>query len=223
MAKLEIFYDQDEDKMSPHVKDAHRNFAEVGCDINSISRPLNGSSKVLLHSCCAPCSGAMIFEMVKLGLDVTIFFYNPNIHPRREYEIRKEENKKFASKLSVPFVDCDYDADAWYKRAAGMENDPERGARCTMCFDMRMERTAAYAIEHGFGVIATTNATSRWKDAAQVDGSGLRAAATYAGKLEYWQANWQTDLMTLRKYQVIHHMFFSIKLMIVALKCLSKK
>lgn len=81
------------------------------------------------------------------------------------------------------------------------EFDPERGQRCTACFDMRMERTALYAHEHGFHAIATTNATSRWKDAAQVDGAGHRAAARYAG-LVYWCQDWKTDEMTLRKYEI---------------------
>jgi hypothetical protein len=157
--------------------------------------------KVLLHSCCAPCSGAMIAEMREAGFDVTIFFYNPNIHPRREYELRKAENVRYAEALGVPFVDADYDADEWFKRARGLEFSPERGARCTMCFDMRMERTALYAHEHGYAIITTTNATSRWKDAAQVDGSGLRAAARYAD-VEYWFRNWQTDAMSARKYEI---------------------
>jgi len=157
--------------------------------------------RVLLHSCCAPCSGAMIEEMVeKRDADVTVFFYNPNIHPRAEYELRKEENRRFAAKLGVPFVDADYDPDAWYKRARGMEFDPERGGRCTMCFDMRMDRTALYASEWGFDAIATTNSTSRWKDEAQVDGSGRRAAAKYG--LGYWGDDWKTDAMTERKYVI---------------------
>ena len=83
-----------------------------------------------------------------------------------------------------------------------MEYDPERGQRCTECFDMRMERTALYAYEHGFDAVATTNATSRWKDANQVDGSGYRAVEPYSDKLVYWRYNWQSDEMTLRKYQV---------------------
>jgi len=82
-----------------------------------------------------------------------------------------------------------------------MEYDPERGHRCTECFDMRMERAALYAHEHGFHAIATTNSTSRWKDEKQVDASGFRAAARYNG-LKYWQYLWQSDEMTLRKYQI---------------------
>jgi len=74
-----------------------------------------------------------------------------------------------------------------------------------MCFDMRMDATATYAVEHGFSVIATTNATSRWKDAAQVDASGSKAATEHSTPempLEYWKADWQTDRMTLLKYQI---------------------
>jgi predicted adenine nucleotide alpha hydrolase (AANH) superfamily ATPase len=145
----------------------------------------------------------MVEEMISSEAldDVTIFFYNPNIHPKREYEIRKEENKKFCEKLNIPFVDVDYDADNWYERMKGMEFDPERGRRCTECFDMRMERAALYAHENGFDAIATTNATSRWKDAKQVDGSGFRAAARYEG-LKYWTHDWQSDIMTMRKYEI---------------------
>lgn len=142
---------------------------------------------------------------------VVVFFYNPNIHPRKEYEIRKEENKEFCLKLGVEFVDCDYDIKEWYARTKGMEYDAERGERCTACFDMRMEVTAAYANENGFDAIATTNATSRWKDVNQVDESGYRAAARYNStdgddsnkkQLAYWAQDWQSDEMTIRKYQI---------------------
>ena len=89
--------------------------------------PPQGVSKILLHSCCAPCSGAMVEEMLsyteKYGLEVVIFFYNPNIHPKREYMIRKEENKRFAKSLGIEFVDCDYDTENWYTRTKGMEFD----------------------------------------------------------------------------------------------------
>eukprot|EP00931_Biecheleriopsis_adriatica_P055162 TRINITY_DN32550_c0_g1_i1.p1 TRINITY_DN32550_c0_g1~~TRINITY_DN32550_c0_g1_i1.p1 ORF type:complete len:1472 (+),score=241.00 TRINITY_DN32550_c0_g1_i1:120-4535(+) len=158
--------------------------------------------KVLLHSCCAPCSGAMIEEMrLSHGLDVTIFFYNPNIHPRKEYEVRKTENMRYAEQLGIPFVDCDYDVDEWYRRAKGMEFCPERGRRCSMCFDMRFERTALHAFEHGFQWFTTTNATSRWKDADQVNDSGTRAASKYPG-VKYWVYDWQTQAMTDRKYAI---------------------
>ena len=115
--------------------------------------------------------------MTRIRHEVTIFFYNPNIHPRKEYELRKQENKRYAEKLNIEFVDVDGDVDEWYRRARGMEFCAERGARCSMCFDMRLERTALHAYEHGFDSFTTTNATSRWKDEAQVNGSGIKAAA----------------------------------------------
>jgi len=157
--------------------------------------------KVLLHSCCAPCSGAMVEEMAKEGHDVTVFFYNPNIHPREEYELRKEENKKFAASLGIPFVDADYDTEKWFSLTKGMEWDPERGRRCTVCFDMRMDRAAEFANAHGFDAIATTNATSRWKDREQVDDSGRRAASRFPG-LQYLDQDWRTEEMTQRKYRI---------------------
>lgn len=165
--------------------------------------PPPGVKRVLLHSCCAPCSGAMIEEMISSDLisEVVVFFYNPNIHPRKEYDIRKNENKEYCKRIGVEFVDCDYDIENWYKRMKGMEYDPERGRRCTECFDMRMERAALYAYEHKFDAICTTNSTSRWKDSKQVDNSGVRAASKYKG-VQYWKYDWQSDEMTIRKYEI---------------------
>jgi epoxyqueuosine reductase len=127
--------------------------------LKEFQRPIltapEGHGKVLLHSCCAPCSGEVIEAVRASGLDLTVYFYNPNIHPREEYELRKAENTRFAEKHSIPFVDADYDTDNWFARAKGLEREPERGARCTMCFDMRFERTALYAHENGFPVITS--------------------------------------------------------------------
>jgi predicted adenine nucleotide alpha hydrolase (AANH) superfamily ATPase len=180
---------------------ANNNNNDNGLDVT----PPPGARNVLLHSCCGPCSGAMVQAMADCPAieRVTVFFYNPNIHPRKEYMIRKEENKGFCERLGIEFVDCDYDVTNWYQRMKGMEYDPERGRRCTECFDMRMERCALYAHEHGMDTIATTNATSRWKDRKQVDDSGVRAAARYATTVQYWtHTNWQSDEMTLRKYEI---------------------
>ena len=124
------------------------------------------------------------------GIHYTIFFYNPNIHPRPEYELRKNENQRFAEKHQIPFIDADYDKDNWFARAKGMENAPERGIRCTMCFDMRFERTALYAAENGFDLITSSLGISRWKNMDQINDCGIRAAAPYPG-LGYWTFNWR--------------------------------
>lgn len=149
-----------------------------------------GSDHVLLHSCCAPCSGEVMERMAEAGIKFTIFFYNPNIHPEKEYLLRKEENIRFAEKLGVPFVDCDYDAKNWFERVKGLEWEPERGQRCTECFDMRFERTALYAHEHGFDTITSCLGISRWKNMEQINDCGNRAAAKYPG-MHYWTFNWR--------------------------------
>ncbi len=124
------------------------------------------------------------------GVEYTIFFYNPNIHPREEYELRKAENVRFAEQHGVPFVDADYDTDNWFARTKGQEWEPEKGARCTTCFDMRFDRTALYAHEHGFPVITSCLGISRWKDMDQINACGVRAASHYP-EMSYWTFNWR--------------------------------
>lgn len=150
----------------------------------------NGGKKLLLHSCCAPCSGEVMEALIASDIDFTIYFYNPNIHPRTEYDLRKEENIRFAEKHGIPFIDADYDVDHWFELAKGMEDEPERGIRCTMCFDMRFEKTAEYAAENGFDVISSSLGISRWKNMEQINDCGLRAAARHSN-MEYWTLNWR--------------------------------
>lgn len=139
--------------------------------------------------------------MCAAGLDLTIFFYNPNIHPKREYEIRKEENIRYAEQLGIGFIDADYDVQDWFRRAKGMELEPERGVRCTMCFDMRFARTALYAHENGYKVFTSSLGISRWKNMAQINDCGVRAAAPYDGLL-YWTYNWRLDGGAERMYDI---------------------
>lgn len=162
--------------------------------LDNYSRPKlevpGGEKKLLLHSCCAPCAGEIMEAVAESKIETTVFFYNPNIHPQEEYEIRKEENIRFCKKLGFDFVDADYDKDNWFERVKGLEDEPERGARCTQCFDMRFERSALYAKENNFKVYATTLGISRWKDINQINSSGNRAAARHE-QVEYWDFNWR--------------------------------
>src|SRR3989338_7573212 len=157
--------------------------------------------KVLLHSCCAPCSGSVIQDIHKQGIELTIFFYNPNIHPRQEYEIRKAENVRYAEKEGIPFVDADYDPERWYKEMEGHENDPERGERCGMCFEMRFVKTAEYAYQNGFKTITSCLGISRWKDFDQVTKAGERAAALFPG-ISYWAYNWRKKSGSSRMIEI---------------------
>ncbi len=152
--------------------------------------PPAGEKKVLLHSCCAPCSGEVMEAIAASGVEMTIYFYNPNIHPREEYELRKIENIRFAEKMGIPFVDADYDTENWFERVKGLEWAPERGERCTLCFDMRFERTALHAHENGFSVFTSCLGISRWKNMEQINGCGQRAAARYPD-MTYWTFNWR--------------------------------
>lgn len=150
----------------------------------------NGEKKLLMHSCCAPCAGEIMEALAASEIDTTIFFYNPNIHPREEYELRKEENIRFSEKLGMPFIDADYDKDNWFERTEGQENAPERGERCTTCFDMRFEVTAQYAKDNGFNLISSTLGISRWKDMDQINNCGARAVNPFEG-VAYWDFNWR--------------------------------
>tara|TARA_B100000212_G_scaffold329736_1_gene295278 strand:- start:120 stop:770 length:651 start_codon:yes stop_codon:yes gene_type:complete len=150
----------------------------------------NGANRILLHSCCAPCEGEVLETLLASGITPTVFFYNPNIHPKGEYEIRKGEDKKFCEKIGVKHIDSDYDTNNWFRRVKGLEWEPERGARCSVCFDMRFERTALYAHENGYNLFSSSLGISRWKNMEQINGCGERAASKYEG-LTYWTYNWR--------------------------------
>lgn len=149
-----------------------------------------GAQSLLLHSCCAPCAGGILETLVAAGVAVTLYFHNPNIHPRNEYHRRKQEQQAFATKLGVPFVDADYDPAGWFDTVSGLEQDPERGERCSACFRMRLDSTARFAASHSFEVFATTLGISRWKDLEQVNDAGLRAAAAHQS-VTFWPFNWR--------------------------------
>ena len=168
--------------MSEHLK--LKNYERPQLDLPGDNESL------LLHSCCAPCAGEVMEAVAASDIKTTVYFYNPNIHPIAEYEIRKDENKRFCDKLGFEFIDADYDKDNWFERIKGLEDEPERGKRCTECFDMRFERSALYAHENDFNVYATTLGISRWKDMDQINTSGDKAAARY-DEITYWDFNWR--------------------------------
>jgi epoxyqueuosine reductase len=128
--------------------------------------------------------------MIESGVEPTVYFYNPNIYPKEEYEHRKREVVRYIQKIKVPFIDADHEIDGWLQATEGHEEDAERGKRCGICFEMRLGKTAAYAAEHGFKVFATSLGISRWKDLEQVNRAGRRAASLFPG-LTYWEHNWR--------------------------------
>ena len=167
----------------------------------------NKDDKVLLHSCCAPCSSAIIECMMANGIHPTVYYYNPNIYPFEEYEIRKAEAKRFVTSQGLSFVDADYDYDGWKEGVCGMENEPERGRRCLKCFKMRLLQTARYAAEHGFTEFTTTLASSRWKSLEQINEAGRWAAAQVDG-VTFWEQNWRKGGLQERRNQLLREYGF---------------
>ena len=135
-----------------------------------------GGRKVLLHCCCAPCSGAVVECLVHNGIRPTLFFSNSNIAPREEYDHRRSELERYAALYGLPVVDDVYDHAAWMDFVvhgdAALAAAPERGGRCLGCFKFRLLRAARYAAANGFDTLATTLASSRWKSLGQVDEAG---------------------------------------------------
>lgn len=129
--------------------------------------------KLLLHVCCGPCSTHVI-NVLKQEYDVTLYFYNPNIHPKAEYEKRLDEAKKVADTMDLPLIEGPYDPEVWFDKIKGLEHEPENGKRCPVCFDLRLKKTAEYADEHGFDLFTTTLTVSPYKDAEKVNESGLK-------------------------------------------------
>ena len=141
-----------------------------------------GATRVLLHTCCAPCSSAIVECMLQQGITPVIYYSNSNIFPLEEYLHRKDECTRYAESLGLEIIDDDYDHDGWRCGVArGRENESERGARCLECFKYRLLRAARYASEHGFTVLTTTLASSRWKDLDQVNAAGLWACSQVNG------------------------------------------
>lgn len=161
-----------------------------------------GEEKVLLHSCCAPCSSAIIECLLQNKIRPTIFYYNPNIFPAEEYLLRKSENQRYVKSLNLDFIDADYDHSRWNEAIKGLEQEPERGGRCLKCFFYRLEETARYAAENDFSLFTTTLASSRWKSLEQISEAGRKAASLHPGT-HYWEQNWRKGGLSERRKQII--------------------
>lgn len=166
-----------------------------------------GVDRVLLHTCCAPCSSAIIEWMMAHGVRPTIYYCNPNIFPEEEYRIRKDECSRYARSLGLDIVDADYDHAAWRAQMEGFEDEPERGGRCLKCFRMRLLDTARYAHEHGFRVITTTLASSRWKSLEQINEAGHFAVSAYPDVI-WWNQNWRKGGLSERRAAIIKEYHF---------------
>lgn len=163
-------------------------------------------TEVLLHCCCAPCSGAILEWMLANGVHPTLFYCNPNIWPREEYDIRKNELTRFATELGLTVIDDDYDHEAWLCAMHGLENEPERGSRCQECFRYRLLRAAQKCKELGLETFTTTLASSRWKNLEQINRAGYEAAVRYG--VTFDDRNWRKGGLQERRNQILRERGF---------------
>lgn len=157
--------------------------------------------KILLHSCCAPCSCSIIDKLLCEGITPTLFFYNPNIHPLDEYSRRKKELVRYAWKRGVVVLDADYEPEKWRHMIEGYEKEPERGMRCSICFELRLLKTAQIACQNGFRVISSSLGFSRKKDFVQVTEAGRRAVQMVKD-ISYFEYNWRKGEASLRSCEI---------------------
>lgn len=145
-------------------------------------KELGENKKLLLHSCCAPCS-SYVLEYLSAYFAVTVLYYNPNITFEEEYNYRKEEQKRLIAalptKYQINFMDCDHSPGLFLEHIRGFEKEPEGGARCKLCFELRLSKTAELAKNEGFDYFTTTLTISPLKNAALLNEIGGKLAKKY--------------------------------------------
>ncbi len=147
---------------------------------------LKGKPRLLLHCCCAPCSSGVI-ERLKPYFDITYLYYNPNIYPKQEYDLRKQQFEK----LDISVVDLGYNHSEYLNAVAGLESEREGGARCKKCIALRMQKAFEYASQHGFDFVTTTLSISPHKDAEFINKTGEQLQKDF--KIAYLYADFKKD------------------------------
>lgn len=145
--------------------------------------------KLLVLSCCAPCSCGAIEHLVQKGVEVTVLFYNPNIFPQPEYEKRRDEQERICHSLGADFVELPYEHETWKKQVQGLEQEPERGKRCSVCFYIRLKQAARYARQHHFDLFTSVLGVSRYKNIEQVHEQAHQVWREEGAP--YWANSWR--------------------------------
>ncbi len=151
-------------------------------ELDSVISSLSSRPRLLLHSCCGPCS-SYVLEYLTRYFEVYLSYYNPNIQPRGEYDLRLENQLKVLGRIpGVTLVPCEYDGGAYDEAVRGLESEPEGGARCTECFRLRLDFAAREAMRLGCEYFATTLTVSPHKDAQRINAIGEELAEKYSVK-----------------------------------------
>jgi len=146
--------------------------------------------KLLLHSCCAPCSSGVLDDL-RLEYDITVFFYNPNIYPASEHEKRAKEQERYLQQIGISYIICDYNPEEYMKEIKGFEKEPEGGSRCEKCFEVRLKKTAEYAKKHNYDVFTTTLSVSPHKNHEIINKIGAEISEAYG--VDFLPANFKKN------------------------------
>lgn len=141
------------------------------------------TKNILLHACCGICSAYPILNLRELGYEPTVYFYNPNIYPDSEYQKRLEMEKILCAYYKCELIEGDYNQESYFEAVTGLENEPERGKRCDVCFELRLEESAKKTLELGFDTFTTSIVISPHKNFAKLSEMGEKIAKKYG--LEY--------------------------------------
>ena len=145
--------------------------------------------KIILQACCAPCSTYPIQKLKEEGYEPVVFFYNPNIFPFEEHEIRRNELKNYCKKLNIEYLEEKYENEVFLDFVKGLEKEPEKGKRCTKCFYLRLDKTAQIAIKNNIEYFTTTLTVSPHKDSNQIFEVGRIIAEKY--KINFLEYNFK--------------------------------
>ena len=183
---------------------------------------MNKNSKIILHICCAVCGAYLVDLLKKNFAEVLLYFYNPNIFPKEEYERRKEAVRNLAEIYHLKLETGPYDQEKWFKEIKGLEKEPEGGKRCEICFLMRLSKTAHFAKEKNFEYFGTTLSISPYKNEKIIEGIGEKIAEKFNLnflKLTDFQESkkeiWQKTRLLAREFNFYHQKYcgclFSLK------------
>jgi len=145
---------------------------------------------ILLHSCCGPCSSSVI-DQLKYYFDITVYYFNPNIHPEEEYLHRKEEQKRLLSILNIPLIEGDYNTEEFFNIAKGLEDEPQKGQRCYNCYNLRLTSTYNLAKDKGFDYFCTTLTVSPNVNEQMVNEIGI--ALEKQGDVKFLQSDFKKE------------------------------
>ncbi|MDD3013058.1 MAG: epoxyqueuosine reductase QueH [Candidatus Gastranaerophilales bacterium] len=137
------------------------------------------NQKILIHSCCAPCSSSVFENLLNKYSNIAGFFYNPNIHPEAEYKRRLEEYVRFAELMNYKIFIQEDPFEIWNDAVKGYENEPERGKRCEICFRLRLEKTAQFALKNDYNLFTTVLSVSPHKNSNLINKIGKETAKKY--------------------------------------------